>query len=354
MFGLINMNARLYDPAIGRFLAPDPHVPDGSNSLDYNRYMYARNNPLVYSDPSGEKWWHWALGLALFDPVSAITTGLAAAGTASASALTTASVAAGTVTGTLSAVYAANYPFSNENYEIQKIFSPVAFKPSYNFGSIQNDIGFDVSVGFSKSGRLHYGASYYWSDYGGYNGWGQRKGYEFALAPNVSYSVTDFSAGQYSQTTGKITLGNPWTNISYENDYMFGLPGADGGDRWRTAAVGMNFGPLSLNLNMFTGDPGKDIAFRQSEYLTVYDKNGKPHKAYSQLDANNPNQRAGVLTFGIGPIRIGRNSEQIRHVFQNRFAHDMLTGGKSYWFMKLPISPSWYWSIGSGHGNTLW
>ena len=65
-------------------------------------------------------------------------------------------------------------------------------------------------------------------------------------------------------------------------------------------------------------------------------------------------QRAGVLSFGIGPIRIGRNSEGIRHVFQNRFAHDLLTGGKSLWFMQLPISPSWYWSFGTGRGNSLW
>ena len=61
-----------------------------------------------------------------------------------------------------------------------------------------------------------------------------------------------------------------------------------------------------------------------------------------------------VLSFGFGPIRIGRNSEQIRHVFQNRFAHDLLMGGESYWFKKLPISPSWYWSFGFGSGNTLW
>ena len=53
-FGLINMNARLYDPVIGRFLSPDPYVPDPDFSLDYNRYMYARNNPLIYTDPDGE------------------------------------------------------------------------------------------------------------------------------------------------------------------------------------------------------------------------------------------------------------------------------------------------------------
>ena len=54
MFGLINMNARLYDPVLGRFLSPDPivQVPDFTQS--YNGYSYALNNPLSYKDPNGE------------------------------------------------------------------------------------------------------------------------------------------------------------------------------------------------------------------------------------------------------------------------------------------------------------
>ncbi|SJL20503.1 RHS repeat domain-containing protein [Porphyromonas gingivalis] len=53
-FGLVNMNARLYDPAIGRFLSPDPYVqmPDFSQNL--NRYSYCLNNPLKFTDPNGE------------------------------------------------------------------------------------------------------------------------------------------------------------------------------------------------------------------------------------------------------------------------------------------------------------
>ena len=60
-FGLINMNARLYDPILGRFLSPDPYVqmPDGTQS--YNRYSYCMNNPLVYVDKDG-KFWHIVIG----------------------------------------------------------------------------------------------------------------------------------------------------------------------------------------------------------------------------------------------------------------------------------------------------
>ena len=56
-FGLINMNARLYDPAVGRFLSPDPYVQSPLFTQNFNRYSYALNNPLRYTDTSGEIGW---------------------------------------------------------------------------------------------------------------------------------------------------------------------------------------------------------------------------------------------------------------------------------------------------------
>lgn len=55
-FGLINMNARLYDPLVGRFLSPDPYVQAPDFTQNFNRYSYALNNPLKYTDESGEFW----------------------------------------------------------------------------------------------------------------------------------------------------------------------------------------------------------------------------------------------------------------------------------------------------------
>ncbi|WP_078119551.1 RHS repeat-associated core domain-containing protein [Thiosocius teredinicola] len=51
--GLIHMNGRVYDPQLGRFLSADPHVQAPYSSQSYNRYAYAMNNPLKYTDPSG-------------------------------------------------------------------------------------------------------------------------------------------------------------------------------------------------------------------------------------------------------------------------------------------------------------
>ena len=53
-FNLINMNGRVYDSVLGRFLSPDKYVQEGDNSQNYNSYSYCLNNPLKYADPSGD------------------------------------------------------------------------------------------------------------------------------------------------------------------------------------------------------------------------------------------------------------------------------------------------------------
>ncbi len=51
--GLINMNARQYDPTLGRFLTPDPTIQAPFESQSFNRYSYVMNNPLSLIDPTG-------------------------------------------------------------------------------------------------------------------------------------------------------------------------------------------------------------------------------------------------------------------------------------------------------------
>lgn len=53
-FGLINMNGRIYDPVLARFLSPDPYVQAPDYTQSFNRYTYCSNNPFKYTDPSGE------------------------------------------------------------------------------------------------------------------------------------------------------------------------------------------------------------------------------------------------------------------------------------------------------------
>jgi RHS repeat-associated protein len=51
--GLYDYGARWYDPALGRFIQPDTIVPQPGNPQSLNRYSYALNNPMKYTDPTG-------------------------------------------------------------------------------------------------------------------------------------------------------------------------------------------------------------------------------------------------------------------------------------------------------------
>ena len=59
---LIHMNGRVYDPQLGRFISADAFVTLPYDGQGLNRYAYALNNPLAFTDPSG------------FDPVPCLAT----------------------------------------------------------------------------------------------------------------------------------------------------------------------------------------------------------------------------------------------------------------------------------------
>lgn len=58
--GIVNMNGRVYDPLLSMMMSPDKYIQNPDFSQNYNRYIYCYNNPLSYSDPSGE-WIEWLL-----------------------------------------------------------------------------------------------------------------------------------------------------------------------------------------------------------------------------------------------------------------------------------------------------
>lgn len=53
--GLVYMQARYYDPSLGRFVSADPQGPSPGRAATFNRYGYASNNPVVYVDPDGRE-----------------------------------------------------------------------------------------------------------------------------------------------------------------------------------------------------------------------------------------------------------------------------------------------------------
>ncbi len=51
--GLVYMQQRYYDPALGVFLSVDPVASNMNNAWNFNRYNYAANNPYRFTDPDG-------------------------------------------------------------------------------------------------------------------------------------------------------------------------------------------------------------------------------------------------------------------------------------------------------------
>lgn len=323
--GLINMNARLYDPMLGRFLSPDPYVQLPDFTQSFNRYGYCLNNPLIYVDKDGEFFWSFVFYWLLF---------------------------------------------TESGYEVQKYISPIALHIDLRLGTHQKGIGFDFSVGGPKllpvSYRFHYGKTYFWETYGGRSGTEVRKGGEWTALGLFSFSGTTFSDTNYpiEQTTYMVTLGTPFSNIKYENDtYLskFRLPGMPAGnkksDGYRTAAARIKFGPFSIGMILHTGYTSNPMGDAELEDL---DGDGIPEtRIMKKGDIEDSSQSHGVLYFGFGPFKIGRDSEGIRHLFQNKLAHDGFNGGsrgsgypwvKPFW----DRSPQWFIQFGGSNGSTLY
>ena len=80
--GLSYMQARYYDPVLGRFYGNDPadylkHLNDRNPLHGFNRYTYANNNPYRYVDPDGElamfAWFATPPGIAALTKAAEVT-----------------------------------------------------------------------------------------------------------------------------------------------------------------------------------------------------------------------------------------------------------------------------------------
>ena len=112
------LNSRYYDPELGRFISPDTMEYLSPNSINgLNLYCYCNNNPISYSDPSGNlpQWAMWLIGVVVIAglTIATIATGGAAGGVAGfilAGALKGAVVGAvsgALVNGTISGIFSA-------------------------------------------------------------------------------------------------------------------------------------------------------------------------------------------------------------------------------------------------------
>jgi len=102
--GFYYVCSRYYDPQIGRWISVDNQLSTG-NMTGMNLFVYCGNNPVNRTDPTGEAWWHWALGAAVVAACAVATVvtcgGFAAA--AMAVSMVSSGVAAATTASTIAA-----------------------------------------------------------------------------------------------------------------------------------------------------------------------------------------------------------------------------------------------------------
>ena len=307
VFGVIDMNGRVYDRMTAAFFSPDPFVQSACDWMNYNRYTYCMNNPFRYTDPSGEFFW-------LLIPAVIWLFG------------------------------------TDSGYEAQKYISPVAIHVDWGVGTHEKKLGFDVSIGIPKiipySYRWNYGQTYYWKMTGtDYTGWEKRTGHEQSLLGLYHWGETKYDAGDYSQTVGFQKFGIPSTiGVDVYNDKW-----GDGGDRFRTSRNVINFGGfLSIDIILVTGDPGGTSKDERDRH--VVDK-GNPYAKgkYVKLGPDDPydpdKYRAGILAINIGgKLEVGYDSEEVRDQFQNKWVHK----GKWPFFTNLrdKFPDKFYFQIG--------
>lgn len=193
---------------------------------------------------------------------------------------------------------------------------------SVGFGSTGMFAGVNVGFNYSSEGfsaGVSYGIGYNFSDHiTGKPGWGQSFGGGAIVGGNdfrVGMFTNQFKGRGLDQRTGTIYLESNGWSVAYENDWMFGVPISDGGDRFRTTGVRIAKGDFSIGLNLFTGDPG--LKFENREMKGVNDQTGF-QGTYVEKTSQ---YRLGALYGGYRGYRTGWNSEGIRKVFQNNFAH---------------------------------
>ena len=318
---LINMNGRLYDPLTSSMLSPDNNIQMPDFTQNFNRYAYCLNNPLTYTDPDGNSFIETAVIFYL--------------------------------------LYCTDL-----GYEFQKYAYPLAFHFDLHLSSQQFGLGFDLSFGVPKkygiSYRAHWGVTYYCHFFdNSYTGWELRMGAEWCICSGIGYSGTKFEQGKRQQTTNAIILGNYFCNVIYENDYMFNIgkyipfiPSSDNGDRYRTAAARIRWAFFSVGVNIFTGDPGVDHDVRR--IFNDPDRGGRETYTISANGDNPDEYRAGYWYVGVGPIKMGWNSEGVRDFIQNKFAHDWICKKDSPYFRVLDRPGGLYFYFGTETGSTLW
>lgn len=357
-----DFHSRAYDSYLGRF-----NQIDGANQFA-SGYTGMGNNPVIGIDPDGQAV-HIAAGAAIGGVINLV--GQAIRGNVNSFKQGAMAFGMGAIAGALAAgtggasltysqfiLQSAVGQLPGANVNLGRGFN-LSVSPSLMMGTQGFSLGANVGLGYSDDGYsigLSTGLAYGKNSITGVKGWNGRIGGGVSVGGEEGYfslSTMKYLSGETSQRTGSIGFGFYDFSVQYENDFhLKGLTSTykltDGGDRFRSAAMMIAYRDISAGFNLFTGDPGDTMENRPFETVDG-------HLTYIGDANHNPDKfRLGAAYVGYKNIRVGANSEKIRHVIQNRVAHDMLTKGEAKWFKILNNNWSAYGNVGTLNPFSLW
>jgi hypothetical protein len=161
------------------------------------------------------------------------------------------------------------------------------------------------------------------------------------LGTNMFWGLKGHEGESLNQRLGTIGFSSGDFGFMYENDGGKGISDlrlGDREDRYRSASLIFNVGDYSAGFNLFTGNRDQDGEPEKQYYTNkkgkikyghppidpqLRDNFNRKHK-YGYVNEVGPKYRLGALFVGYKGLRIGVNSEHIRHAIQNRAVHNTI------------------------------
>lgn len=315
-FSLINMNGRMYDPMVGRMLSADNHVQTPDFTQNYNRYSYALNNPLRYTDQDGE---YLQTGLWLATFLGEVTNNLIY-GNANAvgSALNQANSVVSTVGNVLQVPI-----YQSGSTTITAGINPFIVGVSASIHAQSGNLSGSATVGIGLVGGAYVGGSVSYST----NGWTFGAGISAnsnSIGGGVNFDYEGFGAGYYqtkydhsnvygqdmAQVVGGLSLSAFGAQFDLQNDFLAGS-----GDKFRSNAWELSYGHFVVGSSIYTNNPGEQD---QEKIYPAYDLNGKYSPGGVWSDGRVYSAPLWVGTkFGNTIDRVGYSHPKIQNAQQN-------------------------------------